>query len=269
MYEHKSHAGNQGDVPKHVALMAALRHAAVGSSGIVRYVDAFAGPSGSILVPDGQWRRGVGKVDCDAKIASPDVAAWLQRYVCHRELTGSWYPGSAQIAADLAVSMRMQISMCLFDTSEDVAVELRHAFPRQQVFQAEADPGSNEVRRANFIFVDPPGVRSSRNRCYPAWNVLLELMKAGDQMLAWLPITVDASHGAPRISPRAAGQCREALENVRGAAATRVLWYRGGHTVGCHLIYRSDQGVPAIRNAVEEIVGLCDWPCRNCSHFDP
>ena len=90
-YDHRTKADNQGDVVKHVALLAACRVAFGETGGSVRYVDAFAGPAGSLLLPGSQWTGGAGKVDRSAEPVSPDVGKWLDWYLVRPLLVGSRY----------------------------------------------------------------------------------------------------------------------------------------------------------------------------------
>lgn len=247
-YDHRTRAGNQGDVVKHVALMAAGRHALEGAGHRLKYVDAFAGPGGSLLLPGGRWMQDIGEVNRAAKASSPDVARWLRWYLSRPQLVGSRYPGSALIMADLAMSCGKPISMNLWDVSAEAVEDLRHLFPKQRVHHGPVNPTAAAVRDADLLLIDPPGVGSSRN-----WRLLLELIKRGQHMLAWLPVTAN-NRGS--VSKRSETQLHDVLL-LEDTAATRVLWPRGGRTMGCHLVYRcSDEAICSIRAAVEEVVSL-------------
>lgn len=268
MYDHRSHAGNQGDVAKHVALVAALRHAIQETSGVFKYVDAFAGPAGSLLLPGGQWVRGVGKLDRETAARSPDVESWIKWYLARPDLVGSRYPGSALIARDLCASNRRRVKMTLWDSSAEAAEDLREVFPSRWVRHACIDPDARSVHRADFLFIDPPGVASSSESDYPQWSTLLMLMRSGRHMLAWLPVhpkVVKGRHAA--VSGRAEAQLRDVLA-CPNTAATRVLWARGGRLMGCQLVYRTSPGaIAAIRAAVEEVVSQC-WHRGRVQHYD-
>jgi hypothetical protein len=267
MYDHRSHAGNQGDVVKHVALIAALRIVLKEGSRRLRYVDAFAGPSGSVLLPGGEWQRGIGSINRAASIQSPDVKAWFEWYLARPTVVGSRYPGSALIVADAATDAGKDVVMTLWDTSPNVVADLRSLFGNHSVVHAGVDADSSSVRHADFLFVDPPGVASPAKPCFPEWPLLLRLMAQGRHMLAWLPVNVAVVRGSTKVSARSEAQLRE-LRDLEGAAATRVLWARGGRTIGCYLVYRSTpKAVVAIQRAVAEVVSLCRWPRKEVHHF--
>src|SRR5688572_13202069 len=119
-YDHRIHAGNKGDVVKHVALVAALRTAMEANRRrSFRYADAFAGPSGTTLRRTGEWVRGIGSVDRGKRPRSRDVRSWLSWYLPRPILPGGRYPGSALIAADVAASLGKRLTMNLWDTSNE------------------------------------------------------------------------------------------------------------------------------------------------------
>lgn len=89
-YDHRSKAGNQGDVVKHVALLAVACHVLERAPRSLHYVDAFAGPAGSLLTPGGEWTRGIGRLNRAANPISPDVASWMRTVLTQREQRASY-----------------------------------------------------------------------------------------------------------------------------------------------------------------------------------
>jgi len=261
-YDHRSKAGNQGDVVKHVALLAVARHMLAHTPRALKYVDAFAGPAGSLLIPGGEWNNGIGKLNRAAEPISPDVACWMRWYLARPQLVGLRYPGSALIVADAAARLRKKVEMTLWDISAEAVADLRMVFPKQRVVHAPVDPTDDAVRSANFLFVDPPGLNEQ-------WPLVLELLGCGQHMLAWLPVNTAVTKGSAKISAPAETQ----LQTVRllpATFATRVLWAHGGRTMGCLLVYRStSEAVASIRAAVTEVLGLCSWSRKDIEHFDP
>ncbi len=120
-YDHHTKAGNQGDVAKHPALIAALdgvlkqetNARGEATSSPFSYLDIFAGhPWHPLLdedeVPDIQkrfeWKQGIGALHeklWAAGTLNPAVTKWRDWYVPRRELVRGWYPGSSVIAADI------------------------------------------------------------------------------------------------------------------------------------------------------------------------
>jgi len=261
-YDHRQHAGNQGDVVKHVALIAALQTTLEETQEIpFRYTDAYAGPSGSMLMPGGEWQCGVGRIDRTRSIRSPHVRTWLQWYLPRPALLGTRYPGSALIASDLAADAGKELLLRLWDTSGSVVSELRAFFGKSAVTEGAVCPSARSVVHADFLFVDPPSAASR-------WNVLLKLLQQGRHLLAWLPVNVAVVDGSTRVSKLAEKQLRAAMD-LEGVRATKVLWAQGGRTIGCHLLYRiSPRATAAVRQAVAEVVRLSCWSRQEVEHFD-
>lgn len=259
-YDHRTKAGNQGDVIKHVALLAAARHAFGARGSKFRYADAYAGPSGSLLFPHGGWRDGIGKLDRSARVTSVDVANWMRWYLARPQLAGSRYPGSALIVADAAVAADQRIAMSLWDISDQVVEDLRQVFPDQMVMHAPVDAASELIQQSDLLFIDPPTLSGG------VWETVLSLVDLGRHMLAWLPINVAVIDGSPAISAIAKSQS-DLLSQKAGISCTRLLWAYAGRTIGCLLAYRSTpEGEAAIRCAVEEVVTLCAWKRKDIWH---
>lgn len=259
-YDHRLKAGNQGDVVKHVALLAVVRSCLGGTSRLLNYVDAFAGPAGSLLLPGGEWGRGVGRLNRAAAVESPHVGSWIRWYLARPQLTGSRYPGSALVVSDAAVEAGMPVSMTLWDISEAVVADLRAVFPKQTVLHRPVDPAHPSVNNADLLFVDPPGLAEQ-------WPLVLELLQRGRTMLAWLPINVAIVNRKVRLSSLAEEQL-DAVRHLAATAATRVLWAHGGRTIGCLLVYRcAPAAVANLRQAVTQVVSLCAWPRQEIEHF--
>ncbi len=258
-YDHCKKAGNQGDVVKHVALVAAARHALAATSGKFSYVDAFAGRAGSLLLPGGEWMHGIGRLDRTAPVQSPDLRDWLGLYLARPQLVGSRYPGSALMVWDVATSAGRSISMTLWDISEAAVKDLKQVFPKQRIFHSPVDPSAKAVRQADFLFIDPPAADDE-------WSTLRNLMACGKHMLAWMPVNAAVRRGSVGPSARS-DQQHEKVQALEGVSGTRVLWARGGRTIGCLLAYRSSaEGIAAIRLAVDEVVSRCNWPFREVFH---
>ncbi len=260
-YDHRTKAGNQGDVVKHVALLAAVRHALDVTRSTLRYADAYAGPSGSLLLPGGEWSSGIGKLDRSVQARSVDVGRWIRWYLARPQLVGSRYPGSSLIVSDAAAEIRKPLAMSLWDISSEVVADLRQVFPNHTVMHASVEASAEAIRSADLLFIDPPALADQR-------ELVLSLMGRGRHMLAWLPINAAVSPGSVKVSSIAEDQFTE-VSVLPSVSCTRVLWAHGGRTIGCLLAYRSTpEGVAAIREAVDEVVSLCSWTRKDIEHVD-
>ena len=79
-YDHNVKAGNEGDVVKHAALIAAIQALLRATDGPFRYQDAFAGYASNPLQEDGEWERGIQRVAHGAA-ATPAARWYLDRIV--------------------------------------------------------------------------------------------------------------------------------------------------------------------------------------------
>ena len=158
-YDHRTKAGNQGDVVKHVALLAAVRHAFDVTHSTFRYADAYAGPAGSLLLPNGEWSSGIGKLNRSAEVRSADVGRWIRWYLARPQLVGSRYPGSALIVSDAAAEVRKPLAMSLWDISAEAVADLKQIFPNHTVLHASVDASAEAIGSADLLFVDSSSAR--------------------------------------------------------------------------------------------------------------
>ena len=103
-YHHATKSGNQGDVVKHVALLAALDVVlAAWPGGFFRYADTFAGDAQHVLGEGGAWQEGVGRLADEPQLeANPHTALYKRWYLPRPLVRGGAYPGSGLVAADVA-----------------------------------------------------------------------------------------------------------------------------------------------------------------------
>jgi 23S rRNA (adenine2030-N6)-methyltransferase len=98
-YDHRLHAGNVGDVWKHVALVAILRAVARGAGRVV-YLDTHAGEGRYRLGATGEWSEGIGRLWSGDPPPDGALADYLA--LCRRLGRGSErpeeYPGSPAFA---------------------------------------------------------------------------------------------------------------------------------------------------------------------------
>ena len=95
-YSHRFHAGNVGDVWKHLVLVEVLRQASAAGDAVA-YVESHAGEGEYALLPTGEWTEGIGRLW--SKEDESEAGA-LGRYVALCRSLGSgearpaYYPGS-------------------------------------------------------------------------------------------------------------------------------------------------------------------------------
>jgi len=259
-YDHHTKAGNQGDVVKHVALVAALRAEWATQQARNRsYADLFAGYAHNPIASGGSWQNGIGVVrtrfDAGVSVTNPDLERWYRWYVAPRpQLEMGVYPGSSVIAYDTAISIGTAARLSLWDKCPRCVESLKSVFKApHQVHDREAEVDDDDVRTADFLLMDPPD-----KNLWPKIRSVLRAGKAPSQsVLVWLPLT--AGDGE-EPEDEASTQCRNEAQ-AEGCEVLRVFWDPSGtHTIGCLLAYRlSPAGQKAVSAAVREVVSLVGW----------
>ncbi len=263
VYDHHKKAGNQGDVVKHIALIAALDKVLHNHRGpVFRYADIFAGYAHNPLVKGNEWKQGIGKLFGRQGLDKNEHTALYERwYLTRPQLLGGMYPGSSLIAADMAAWKKKKIDVCLWDTSGFVIADLNKVFfgQGQSIFDKPASPNQKEVRSADFLLTDPPDGEKQ------TWDLICQFL-ANDNpaVLIWLPVNANAAKKPP-IEDKQSELSRTAALRL-GCDVTKVRWYRGGRMIGCQLIYRLPaEARTALRRAVEHVASILDWEYR---HYD-
>ena len=107
------------------------------------------------------------------------------------------------------------------------------------------------------------------------WTEIRELVGCLDRnvsALVWLPLGADTTE-TPPAEDRVSRQCRCEASKL-GMRVSTIRWAKGGHVIGCQLLYRVNANARcALRKAVEEIVhfaqlkraGSPKWGCPVCS----
>ena len=262
-YDHHKKAGNQGDVVKHVALIAVLDTILHDfERADFHYADTFSGYAYSPLIKGNEWENGIDKVFGEGVRLkqNPHTKLWCEWYLQGRpELLGGVYPGSSQIACDVCRSHEKQPFLSLWDVSPAVVANLMETYHGQghRLYTRPARPKDRCVRDANFLFVDPPGASMKRRKGYPHWPKLAEFFEGQDKpILVWLPVNFQGKKDLYIEDTKP--QRDDALG--RGFCATVVRWKTGVRTVGCQLLYRLPFNVEnALKAAVDHIAEIFDW----------
>ena len=265
MYDHNKKAGNQGDVIKHTALIAAAGALMMECSGKFEYADTFAGYAFNPLTSDGEWRYGIavsGRSEHTPGTAA--VKFWRELWSCRAGLRGSVYPGSSTFILKLCQHNNLTFHARLWDTSSAVVAQLMNAFNADEVeiYPRPAKTTDFSVIKPNLLLIDPPGLRTRSKKEYPDLEELLSFFKVTENVILWFPITAQGS-GSPAPETEPSKVARDTCL-AKGLSVTSVRWSGGIRTCGCRLAYRlpSVAGVK-LREAVDDVVTLMDWS-RDC-----
>jgi 23S rRNA (adenine2030-N6)-methyltransferase len=204
-YAHVFHAGNVGDVLKHVVLAALLEHAA--ARGPVTYVDTHAGEGLYTLRTTGEWTEGIFRLWREHGLAGPGIDPLLRvcRALSPRADRPEKYPGSPFLAARL---LGPDARLECFETHPDAHRALAGHFLHDPRFTVHASDGfsglAGAAARADgrrlVVLCDPPYVaREDWTRTTDAVTALLAA-RPDALALLWYPIK---SWSRPHVLQRA------------------------------------------------------------------
>lgn len=272
-YDHHKKAGNEGDVVKHVALIAAIDSLLSAKRfETFRYADTFAGYAYSPLIHGNEWPSGVGKVvEHELQLDdNPHTKLWHEWYLKGRPtLHGGVYPGSSLIVHDLCKYHDTDSAFAFWDISPSVIANLMETYggTGYEIHPRPAVSDELAVTNADFVFIDPPNASIKRRPDTPLWSELIQFLHDGhENFMFWLPVSVriikEDGDGPDTEVEDTKPQREDALQ--RGLGTTVVRFRKGIRTVGCQLFYRlSDDAKMSLRAAVNHIVDVMDW---NATH---
>ena len=161
----------------------------------------------------------------------------------------------------------------LWDASRPAFDDLLLNFPNSpNVFHSRWVVGRSLILTENsdFVFIDPPGKKD-----WPDISDVIRRLRPGQSTMIWLPMGANTTEKPP-TEDGVSSQCREEALRL-GMSATAIRWAKGGHAIGCQLIYRLiPEAVTALRKVSEEVVRIAKlrsgtsskW--RYCPlHYDP
>lgn len=261
-YDHNIKAGNQGDLIKHPALMAALRALGEAHAGSeFSYIDLFAGYGINPLTEGNEWQQGIGQIHQTQKaVQNVDLQNYRDWYLSRPALSGGVYPGSALIASESLRAQGIAASMTLYDISAPALESLKRCFggTHHNIVPRPALPEDTAISTGDFIFIDPPRLYSEQNPTCPHLNYLLEFEQrmARPAVMFWLPITgTGETGGETELSQQSVRQLKDA-----GYQIDKVRWADHQRTVGCIIASR----LPAcaqqrVSDAIKAVTELTGW----------
>lgn len=209
-YDHHKKAGNEGDICKHPALIAALCEAIKCTPHIpFTYADVYAGYSKSPLIDGNEWPKGIGIVAGEDLLkGNPHIDLWARIAGLERApAPGNAYPGSAWFASEIGRRLGRRVVMSLWDTASEPFLDLRATFlpPDHRVFGTAATGTELMIKCADFVFIDPPD--KSQENCKRIFDIASQLGSA-QSLLIWLPIAPNTTRKPP-LEDEGSFACRE------------------------------------------------------------
>jgi len=178
-YAHARHAGNAGDVLKHVALVAVLEELLRDPSPL-EYVETHAGDGLFPLGSAGEWGDGVQRVWGAREGLLGRYAEIVRGFSRAGAARAGIYPGSPSIARKL---LRERDSMRLYEIDPQSAAVLRRAVPSASVAEQDGLADLSASGRA-LVLIDPPYTQKQEwtDAARAAGRI------AGVPFLLWYPI---------------------------------------------------------------------------------
>lgn len=263
VYEHKTKAGNLGDVFKHLALVQLLEGMLTHHQGKhFCYADTFAGSPDYLVANSKGWRKGAGKL-LNIDVPPLPAARFWHQHISNVSASAenARYPGSTLLAEKLIGLHGFNPQLLLWDTSPSCIASLKQQFPKAKYMaQAEAKANDLLLEQADFILIDPPGIRSRRHPEYPSWQALAQMLVLPSAMMMWLPLP-DSLTSSRNVSHREIRQLAVSLNFT----VSEIIWNTSG-MLGCQLLYRAAPGaMDATRRLIDWMAGEVGCEAR---HFD-
>lgn len=249
MYDHNVKAGNQGDVIKHIALIAAASVLMKKNIEIFHYADTFAGYAYNPLKSDGEWSSGIGILqDLDISFQESSEKFWYDLWACKVGLRGSIYPGSSLFMLKLCMKKGISFKARLWDISPTVISQLVTFYDQSEVdiYPRPAKKDDFIGYKPNLLLIDPPDFKDV--------DMGLTLFELVENVILWLPI-VYTNGVESEASFQAFQKClNQGLPNIT------VSWQSERNTRGCRLIFQlPDEAKQAVEKKSKDIANLMGW----------
>ncbi len=268
-YRHAFHAGNHGDILKHIILARALS-LMIAKDKPMAVLDAHAGIgrydlSGVQATKTGEWQSGIAKLDDDF---APDVEAVLEPYrnilaAMNLDGDGRYYPGSPEIASQMIRATDRLIANELHpvdaaELTKNYAAEKNILVKQLDYLQAVKSELPFRERRG-LVLIDPPfEVLDETLRTAQALEFGYRRMATATFMI-WYPVTTEEF-------------AKQFVDTMRALKIPNMLWcelrikaaFAQGGLSGSGLIiinppWTLENDLRILLPALAERLGLGDW----------
>lgn len=281
-YDHSTKIGNHGDVLKHIALFAALRHLLGHSERNGRrfgFADIHAGRPQYVLPDKGEWQVGIGRFSNLPEIRNDrkrrnqgkptelGIVGEFDETVIGRRLTsGMIYPGSAGIAFRLLRESKVGFTMKLWEHDRAAADDsLRYFFPWHEQVTTVCGNGyevTKEKDPFSLVLIDPPRIEQADS----ALETMRQLAAVGSPYLCWMPRTArsvppeDDEDPSEKWASEEAATSKEYITSaVKHGRCLCILWKpEWGPNPGCS-ITASPKIAEIVAPAVKRVAEMMGW----------
>ena len=199
-YRHSEKAGNEGDVIKHISLIAALDTVMKSwnkdkgnKDKVFSYCDTYAANGLNLLKSGLGWSKGIGRIQSQMNHADVTInhhfvnwknSWWIPPEETERKYNAGFYPGSSLFVANLFEKNKIENykirlwdieidcienqfdTFCKYDkTAECLKLDPKISLYPESAFVGEGpNPDfKNHLELADFLFVDPPNLAIPEN----------------------------------------------------------------------------------------------------------
>lgn len=268
-YRHAYHAGNHGDVLKHVALtrvLAALNR----KDKPYRVIDAYAGSG--VYALDGveagktrEWEGGIGKLAQPFAPAVEDLMAPFREIVAGLNPDGPMrlYPGSPEIAARM---MRADDRLLANELHPEEAARLGEHHRRDRRVKVTALDAATCIKanlpppeRRGLVLIDPP--YEQKDEAAKAARMLAEGVRrfATGIFMLWYPVKGKGEEGAIRDAAAALGVPATLAAELRIREPFKEGGLAGSGLIVVNAPWKLDEELALILPALAGRLGIGTW----------
>lgn len=267
-YDHTTKIGNQGDVVKHIALFAALRHLLEAWSSDMEFVyaDIHAGRPEYVLPEKGEWRYGIGDFSNTQEVVEDRqrrqkgnsllgaAGAFDAMFLAQSVTPGIAYPGSSGIAFRLLDASKVPWRMKLWEkdrqAANDIEAHFRSRQDRVTVIFGNGYEVVNDLTPFSLVLIDPPALDADA-----VLETMARLNQRGVPFLCWTPRTSRST--TPAVE---AGISTDyIMATMKCGSCVQVQWQPWGcRTPGCCLTV-SEALAGIVSEAVKRVTKLMGW----------
>jgi 23S rRNA (adenine2030-N6)-methyltransferase len=268
-YRHAFHAGNHGDVLKHVVLTRLLEHLNRKNKPY-RVVDAYAGAGiyaldGVEAGKTGEWRGGIGKL---AEPFAPEIEALLAPYraiVAALNPGGAMrlYPGSPEIAARMMRAGDRLIANELHSVDAELLEAQLRCDKRAKVTRLDAETcvkaNLPPPERRGLVLIDPP--YEQKDEAAKAARILAEGLKrfATGVFVLWYPVKAKGDEATCLEAAQAPAVPGTLMAELRIKEAFREGGLAGSGVIVVNAPWRFDEDLAALLPALAKRLGIGEW----------
>lgn len=220
-YRHSKKAGNEGDVIKHISLIAALDTVMKSwnkdkgnKDKVFSYCDTYAANGLNLLKSGLGWSKGIGRIQSQMNHADVTInhhvvnwknSWWIPPEETERTYNAGFYPGSSLFVANLFEKNKIKNykvrlwdididciedqfkTFCKYDqTTKCLKLDPKISLYSESAFGKKPNPDfENYLKQADFLFVDPPSLKIPKN--YK--NLADTRAGNGNWTMFWFPAT--------------------------------------------------------------------------------